>query len=157
MTEYEPLAQKYRTRSREKPKKWTPLPKIRLITATAIALILITAISGYFLIFSSRPDSIRGVSPTFVQLIAPKTISPDSAPVFRWNEVIDADYYTFEFFDDTMKLMWTEDLLEGNQFILPAEKLTSLAPGSTHYWRITAVLENGERVESKLKELKLSR
>lgn len=158
LSEIQSSSKNYIIRDHGHYKKWRPLTQIKLITAGVAALIIIVSISGYFLIISKKSDNHRTLNPVLIELTAPDTEVPlKSDLIFRWNRVKEADYYILEFSRDSMKLIWQEDLLENSMFILPADKLSTLEPNVTYYWKITAVLKNGERVKSRLRELTLSR
>lgn len=120
--------------------------------SVASLVILFTAIAAYSVFrFSSRP-SYRGAAVPAVELVSPvnKAVSGTGLK-FIWKGLPMAKHYLVEVFDPTLDLVWRSESIAKNELSPPDEIVRGLKPGERYHWTVTAVLENGDSVKSRMK------
>jgi len=121
-------------------------------------ILLISIISIYFVIrHMSIPDYRR--SPTgSLNLIFPKdrAISINQLK-FKWQVSSKAKYYIVEVFDASLNLLWKSNAITTNELSLPEEITMKLDSSDSCFWAVTAYLENGNKIKSKLAEFHIAK
>jgi hypothetical protein len=124
------------------------------VTWLAAAATVVLAVAGVR-VFSTRGDEapvMRGEEAS-VKLVAPLgRVSAESAPLFVWHEVEGAVRYEVEVLGADAAVVATHTARD------TMLRLTDeLRAGSSYRWRVTAVREDGTRVESLLGRFELTR
>ncbi len=122
--------------------------------AGAIALAVMT----YSVIRLADKPVVRGTGDPEVRLIDPKkgAALPAGDIEFRWAAVPRAARYTVELFDGSLEMLWRSDRLTETAWKLPEEEAGRvLHEGEGYFWRVTAVLEDGRELVSKLAEFSI--
>jgi hypothetical protein len=137
----------------------SPRRKPRLVPIPRAAFTALAGLAGLTLVtlavirLAERPV-VRGISGTEVRLVSPK---PGAALAitdieFRWAAVPKAAGYRVELFDKSLARLWRSASLSDVRMLLPAEARGVLSEGQTYFWRVTASLEDGREIPSKLAE-----
>jgi hypothetical protein len=136
-----------------------PSTKLSWKTASAISgisafffLITIFIISNTHENSNHRTSTISQIA---IVLPLAKNIS-ESSLHFRWEEVRDSEYYTFELYDETLYQIWSSDKILRNNFKLPKETASRLEANKPYFWMISAFFPNGRKIESQLREIILT-
>lgn len=131
----------------------------RRVIVTALAgLIGLTVITYSVVKLIDRP-AFRGTRMFQIKLISPKqgaSLVADDIN-FKWAIVPKAMRYTVELFDKSLAKIWHTGSLTNTATELPAEARGVVLAGETYFWRVTAVLEDGEELLSRLSEFSLRR
>jgi hypothetical protein len=104
-----------------------------------------------------RPaERYRAVPAASVELLDPveKAVSISSL-IFRWKEVKEAEYYTLELFDQTLRPLWKSGKTGENSAVLPQALAGKLEVNRSYFWMVTAYFSGGEKVASRLEEFSL--
>jgi hypothetical protein len=75
-----------------------------------------------------------------------------SSILFRWKESKNSNYYVLELFDESLLPVWRSEKIFKDFISLPNEIIEKLDENKTYYWMITAFLQNGKKVESKMEK-----
>ena len=136
-----------------------PSTKFSWKTASAIAGIsAVFSLITIFIISNTHENSNHRTSAIpQIAIVHPleKNIS-ESSLHFRWEEVQDSEYYTFELYDETLYQIWSSDKILSNNFKLPKETASRLEANKSYFWMISAFFPNGRKIESLLKEIILT-
>lgn len=91
-----------------------------------------------------------------IQLIEPvqKKYSKSSL-VFKWKEVERAEYYQLEIFDETLYPLWESQKIFNTSTHLPGEIAENLNTGKRFFWMVTAFIEDGKKIESRLEQFEV--
>lgn len=123
------------------------------VLAGLIGLTIIT----FSVIRLSERSAVRGTIGPEIKLISPK--KGDSLAVedvrFVWEAVPKASCYLVELFGRSLEKVWRSDPLPDPRAELPSEAGESLHEGETYFWRVTAVLGDGQEMVSKLAEFSI--
>lgn len=135
------------------PKPWWTRP----VAIGGLAIILLGL--AYLLIL--RPSMTAPVwrgNTGEIRLLAPvrETVGSGSWE-FDWSPYPGAEAYTVEVFDPALSLIWKSERLAVDRLSPPAALSAVLKPGSSYYWSVSAHLENGLVVKSRLTEFGLKR
>jgi len=142
----------------EKPAQARPLAK-RLswnYVSVISAVVLLAAVATYSVLhFSSRSDFRRGPTAN-IQLVSPIDKAVSSGELrFIWEAVPKAKYYIIETFDATLDLIWRSESLTTNEFQSSPDILQKFRPNEKYFWRVTAVLEGGNKIKSRMSEFSI--
>lgn len=142
----------------EKPAQAKPLAK-RLswnYVPVASLVILLTAIAAYSIFhFSSKSDFRRGPAAD-IHLISPAEKAVWSAELkFVWDVLPKAKHYVIEAFDASLDLVWRSEPITGHEFNPPREVSQKFSPNETYFWMVTAVLEGGNKIKSRMNEFSI--
>jgi hypothetical protein len=131
-------------------------PWSRNPVSVASAIVLLAAIAAYSIFhFSSRSDFRRGPTAN-IQLISPVEKAVSSAALrFSWEAVPKAKYYIIETLDATLDLIWRSESLTANEFQPSQDILRRFRPNESYFWIVTGVLENGDKIKSRLKKFSI--
>ncbi len=143
------LAKRPQARPLARPWSWNTVSVVS-------AIVLLAAIATYSVLhFSSRSDFRRGPTAN-IQLISPvdKAVS-NAALRFSWEGVPKAKYYVIETFDASLDLIWRSESLTTNEFQSSQDILQKFRPNEKYFWMVTGVLENGDKIKSRLKEFSI--
>jgi hypothetical protein len=101
--------------------------------------------------------AMRGAARSPIRLVSPKqgASHPINEITFKWKAVPGARHYYVEVFDKSLATVWRSGSLTGTAIELPADAGAVLPAGGTYFWRITAVLEGGEEIPSRLAEFSI--
>ncbi len=124
--------------------------------AFVIAGISVLCIFITIFIISSEYESskYRASALTQIGLLLPQKKSiPKSSLSFRWEEIKDSEYYTFELYDETLYQIWRSNRIFENNFTLSKDISSRLEENKTYFWMISAFFPNGRKLESQLKEI----
>ena len=142
----------------EKPAQAKPLAK-RLswnYASVASIVILLAAIAAYSIFhFSSKSDFRRGPAAD-IHLILPAEKAVSSAELrFVWDVLPKAKHYVIEAFDASLDLVWRSVPITGHEFNPPREVSRKFSPNETYFWMVTAVLEGGNKIKSRMSEFSI--
>jgi hypothetical protein len=143
------LAKRPQARPLARPWSWNTVSVVS-------AIVLLAAIATYSVLhFSSRSDFRRGPTAN-IQLISPvdKTVSNGELK-FIWEGVPKAKYYFIETFDALLDLIWRSESITTNEFQSSQDILQKFRPNEKYFWRVTGVLENGNKIKSRMSEFSI--
>jgi hypothetical protein len=75
-----------------------------------------------------------------------------SSLLFKWKEFKNSNYYVLELFDESLLPVWKSEKIFKDFVSPPKEIIEKLDENKTYYWMITALLHNGEKVESNMEK-----
>jgi hypothetical protein len=114
----------------------------------------VLAVVTIFLIRISDRPVVRGVSGVEIKLTYPKrgeaVTSGDIE--FRWEAVPRASRYVVDLFGSALEKILSSEPVIDPSYELPANAGQALAAGYTFFWRVTAILEDGQEIISNLSE-----
>jgi hypothetical protein len=141
-----------------------PRPKPKLVPGRRAAVAALAALAGviavtYAVVRLAERPVVRGTAEVEVRLVSPKPgATLEAAEIeLRWEAVPKAAGYRVELFDASLAKLWQSDSLEEAGLKLPAEARAALREGESYFWRVTAILDDGQEVPSKLAEFTVSR
>jgi hypothetical protein len=145
------LAERPQARPLARPWSWNTVSVVS-------AIVLVAAIATYSVVhFSARSDLRRGPTAA-IQLIAPVDKAVSSAALrFSWEAVPQAKYYIIETFDAALDLIWRSESLTINEFQSSPDILQKFRPNEKYFWRVSGVLENGNKIKSGMKEFSIGK
>jgi len=116
-------------------------------------IILLVGIAAYSIFrFSSKPDSLRGPEAD-IHLISPANkVVPGAELRFIWEGLPNAKYYVIEAFDASLDLVWRSEAMTANEFNPPRDVIQKFRPDEAYFWMVTAILEGGNKIKSKMNE-----
>lgn len=124
-----------------------------------VSVPLLAALSLMIVFFAVRSFIIKGEPEERGRLLGPiRLISPehnilDHAPlVFKWEELKPADYVIVEIFDESLLLIWKSQKIHDHLFELPPDVQEKIKKDKPYFWMLTAVMPDGSKIESSLKE-----
>ncbi len=133
----------------------TPRPVLRrrAVLAAVAALAGLTIVTFSVVRLLEKP-AVRGAAGVEVRLLSPKpgATLASSDIEFRWEAVAGATAYRVDLFDRSLAKLWRSADLEDARLMLPAEAKALVREGESYFWRVTATLDNGREVPSKLAE-----
>ena len=118
--------------------------------------ILVSFFIAKFTIF--RPSEIyRAGSLTDIKLVEPAGENVSRAAlVFKWKKVNNSTYYVLEFFDQALAPVWKSDrITKEESAAVPKELITTLEVNRLYFWMVTAYLDSGEKISSRLEKFVL--
>ena len=131
--------------------------KPRSIPAVAAGIIIVTVFSLFLLLKDNRKIELeRRVGQLEIQLIEPKGDIHNSFMVFNWTPIKGAESYTLEIFDRRLGMFYRTYKIKSESFVLPEEIFEQLKKGMTYFWKVTAVMENKQGIESKFTKFKIN-
>lgn len=75
---------------------------------------------------------------------------------FAWSYVRGAKHYRLDILDFELKPVFSRGLIE-SEFFAPADSdVSRLEPGKIYFWKVTAVLEGGETIQSDFQKFRIS-
>ncbi len=135
----------------------------RFIRSRRLAITAIAAIAGITIIAVSitrfsKPYALRGRTGR-IELIAPKmgAVLEAGRIRFEWKAVPAASRYFIEIFGGSLELAWRSEPLFGPQTELAVGSTAAVQRGGTYFWKVTAVLANGQDVVSKSRKFSIRR
>ena len=133
-----------------------PLLSRRAALWALAGLIGLTVVTYSVIRLAERPV-VRGTSGIQVRLISPKQGASLAAGdiELKWEAVPKASRYTVELFNRSLEKVWRSGPITDAQLKLPEDARRVILGGETYFWRITAVLEDGQEVLSKLAEFSI--
>jgi hypothetical protein len=119
-------------------------------------MIGLTIITLSVIRISDRPV-VRGTAKLRIRLLSPKQGASYFAEdiKFKWEAVPKAARYTVELFNKSLEKVWRSGPISNSGTELPAEARGVIFEGETYFWRVTAVLEDGQELVSKLAEFSI--
>ena len=139
-----------------------PLRKPKLIPGRRTALAALAGLAGllvvtYAVIRLTERPAVRGTTGVEVRLVSPKTgAALAGADIeLRWEAVPKAAGYRVELFDKSLAKLWGSAALTEVRLRLPAEARATLREGETYFWRVTATLDDDQKLQSKLAEFSI--
>ena len=122
----------------------------RFATVMFLTVFVIASVSIY-LVNRLGDQKIRGTTQDHIQLLHPVNKKLEKSDlIFTWKSLERALYFRIEIFDETLYPFWSSDKIIKKNLILPNHVLNSMSSGSAYFWQVTAVLPDGEKIESKL-------
>jgi hypothetical protein len=101
-------------------------------------------------------EKYRAGSLTAVELVQPAGGRVSKAALFfKWKKVDRSEYYILELFDQALAPIWKSDKITEESAALSKELITSLEVNRPYFWTVTAYLNNGEKVPSRLEKFVL--
>jgi hypothetical protein len=145
------LAKRPQARPLARPWSWNTVSVVS-------AIVLLAAIATYSVLhFSSRSDFRRGPAAK-IQLISPVETAVSSAALrFIWEAVPKAKFYVIEAFDASLDLIWRSESLTANEFQSSQDISQKFRPNEKYFWMVTGVLENGDKIKSRLKKFSIKK
>jgi hypothetical protein len=141
-----------------------PRPKPGLVPGRRAAVAALAALAGviavtYAVVRLAERPVVRGTAEVEVRLVSPKPgATLEAAEIeLRWEAVPKAADYRVQLFDASLAKLWQSASLEDASLKLPAEARAALREGESYFWRVTATLDDGQEVASKLAEFTVSR
>lgn len=133
-----------------------PIMGRRVAVAIMAGLIGLTIVTLSVIKLSVRPV-VRGTAKLRIRLISPKQGASLAAEdiKFKWEAVPKAARYTVELFNRSLEKVWRSGPVSNAGIELPAEARGVIFKGETYFWRVTAVLEKGEELVSRLAEFSI--
>jgi hypothetical protein len=142
--------------------KAEPRKKPMLIRGRRAALAALAGLAGllvvtYAVIRLTERPVVRGTTGVEVRLVSPKAgAALAGADIeLRWEAVPKAAGYRVELFDRSLAKLWGSAALTEVRLRLPAEARATLHEGETYFWRVTATLDDGQELQSKLAEFSI--
>lgn len=125
-------------------------PRAALILA---GFVLVSFFIARYIIFRP-PEKYRAGSLIAVKLVEPvgEKVSR-GALIFRWKTVYNYQYYILELFDQALAPVWNSGKINEEFVALPKELTTTLEVNQTYFWMVTAYLNNGEKISSRLEKI----
>lgn len=107
--------------------------------------------SFFISVHQTKLSSIERSAERGITLLDPKADPSLSGPlVFRWRGRSASDYYILELFDDSLLPIWTSGKIRELQTPIPPEVRTTLRPGRSYFWMVTAFSQGAKIEESQL-------
>jgi hypothetical protein len=143
------LAERPQARPLARPWSWNTVSAVS-------AIVLLAAIATYSVLhFSSRSDFRRGPTAN-IHLILPAEKAVSFAELrFVWDVLPKAKHYVIEAFDASLDLVWRSEPITGHEFNPPREVSRKFSPNETYFWMVTAVLEGGNKIKSRMSEFSI--
>lgn len=117
----------------------------------AFLIIIVSSLVSIRTILKPKPSEERGRILGQVRLISPVQGQEATRPlIFRWEKVINAEFYRLEIFDQTLLSLWKSPPVVGLSFALPPELETTIKENEVYFWMVTAILPAGIKRESPL-------
>ncbi|HOW85206.1 MAG TPA: hypothetical protein P5119_08845 [Candidatus Aminicenantes bacterium] len=125
----------------------------------ALAGALGLAIVTYSVIRLAEKPVVRGAAGPQVRLISPvKGASVPAGEIeFLWETVPQAARYSLEIFNGSLERLWRSGPLTEVRLPLPEDARGAIRPGESYFWRVTAVLKDGQELASKLAEFSVGK
>jgi hypothetical protein len=125
--------------------------------ATAAAAVLAVILTAVLIQKTASVEDIdRDSHPASFEALAPRGEILRSAIEFNWSPVRGAKHYCLEILDRELAPLYRKDMIEGESFTLPGEVRDKLTPGQLYFWKVTADLEGGGRLESGIEKFRIS-
>jgi hypothetical protein len=120
------------------------------------SLVGLAVVSVFVIRLFERPV-VRGATGSEIKLIDPKKgeAIPARDVKFRWEAVPKASRYLVDLFGPSLEKILSSKPVSEPSLDLPADMLRALIAGKTYFWRVTAVMEEGQEVVSKLSEFSI--
>ena len=133
-------------------------PGRRLVLAALTACFALAVVS-VFLLRQSESPLVRGASDAEIELISPKggEVITSSAITFRWRPVSNASHYVLDLFTAALERILSGESASSPSFELPEDARRGLVAGRTYFWRVTAMIGDGQETVSKLGEFSIGR
>jgi hypothetical protein len=104
-----------------------------------------------------KSQKFRASNLSQISLLQPQEKNiPKSSLSFKWENIKDSEYYTFELYDEALYQIWCSNKLYGNNIKLSKDIASRLEINKTYFWMISAFFPNGRKMESPLKEIHLT-
>lgn len=128
----------------------------RAIPATVAALAGLMIVIYSVIRIAERPV-VRGTSGIQVRVISPKPGASLAAEdiELKWEAVPKASRYTVELFNRSLEKVWRSGPVADAQLKLPEGARRVILEGEPYFWRVTAALEDGQEIVSKLAEFSI--
>jgi hypothetical protein len=125
-------------------------PLLWQIACVFLGLGLVTT-SYFMFVHQKEISTMRQRLETGLVLLSPKVGQSLSGPlVFRWRGRQASEYYVLELFDDALLPVWASDRIRKPQVLLPVEIRSTLQPGRSYFWMVTAFSQGAKTDESPL-------
>ena len=100
---------------------------------------------------------VRGAKRLRIRLLSPKQGAsyPAKDIKFKWGVIPKAARYTVELFNRALEKVWQSGPISDAETERPAEARGVIFDGETYFWRVTAVLEEGEELVARLAEFSI--
>lgn len=136
--------------------------RLRLFSGRRAAVAILAGMIGLTIIalsvirIADRPV-VRGTAGHQIRLTSPRQGASLAAGdiEFKWKAVPRTAYYAVELFNRTLEKVWRSGPVSDAQAKLPEDARGNLLEGETYFWRVTAVLEEGEELVSRLAEFSI--
>ncbi|MFQ6083179.1 MAG: anti-sigma factor family protein [Candidatus Aminicenantia bacterium] len=130
--------------------------------APVLPILLLIFILGFIFVLkfpqiSRRQIHYREIGKNRIELIEPIGEIKAVPSIFKWRQVEGVKYYIFELLDEELSLVWESDQLFNNKVSLPQDVINSLINEKTYFWRVTAFLKNGQKIESHTQDFELKK
>jgi hypothetical protein len=118
--------------------------------AAAAGTIVVIVSVAFFIQFGrlDRSGLERRINKTTFSVIAPWGKTGEPVLKFRWKPQSRAQNYTLEILDIALDPIFKQKGIETTEYVLPERIYDSLLEGKTYFWKVTAVLENRQEIES---------
>jgi len=128
----------------------------KFISISTLSLLLIIVLSfSLYEIFDGH--HYRGNHNNIIEIIKPKkkVFIYENSINLQWSDVPGTQFYKVVLFDNSLYPIWESDKLKKNNTNLPLEILRDMKHKSNYFLLVTSYMENGEKIESQLKEFKI--
>jgi hypothetical protein len=114
--------------------------------------------SLFILVHQSDLSEVQRTGGSSIVLLYPKPGQSLSGPiVFRWQERLESEFYILELFDEALLPIWTSDKIRDAQIQIPPNVSSSLNPGKSYFWTVTAFSPDATVTESTLARFQILR
>ena len=118
-----------------------------------LATLLLAFIIGFFLISKSslilkKVERFRHINMKKLELIGPVGEIKEFPLTFKWIKISGAKNYHFVLLDEEFNLIWENSHMLNNSTSLPQEISDLLTVNKTYFWKVTAFLEKGQKLDS---------
>lgn len=120
----------------------------RLVAAAGMMIVILSV--ALFIQFGrqNRSGVERRINETTFSVIAPWGKTSKPVLKFRWEPQYGARNYTLEILDITLDSIFKQEGIETTEYVLPERIYNRLLKRKTYFWKVTAVLENRQEIES---------
>jgi hypothetical protein len=131
----------------------------RWLAYTALAMAFGLAVVSFFLLRHPEQPAIRGMDRAEIKLVSPKSGEAIESPdiTFRWEAVNKASRYVVDLFGASLEKIESSEATSSLFYVLPADVGRKLVAGGNYFWRVTAIMEDGQETVSKLSEFLVSK
>ncbi len=144
-------------KARRKSARRTFLVGWRIPAAVAMACALLAVIAVLFLRTPQAAVGERSADEWQVLLVTPRGETAPVDLIFEWSALSGARSYFLEIFDRWLNPVYRSASLIRRKFTLPADVSQRLERSVSYFWKVTAVLEGRQTIESEFEKFSLKR
>ena len=128
----------------------------RILATVSGTFLILAIISAIFLLRGPREIVLERKPPeSGIELIEPRGQIDESPLVFKWSALEKARYYSIEILDKGLETIYAADNIEKDSFVLPEEVFKTFRKGEIYFWKVTAITDNNEKIESNFRSFNI--